>query len=316
MKHKLVVIGQAIKTPEVLESASQEFDLYYFPNFSDFLNEDISAPYSLWVHFDTVLTKQTFGGRALPLFLLTTTTGLTHLEPALRDDLGVNLLSLATEVEFLRAITSTAEHTWSLLTAILNPWILNLDSREDRSSLIRDSQISSMTLGVIGYGRLGRLVSEYALAFGMHVFVYEKDGSVEIPVKPNLVVMGDITQLLQECDIVTLHASSKFPHKEILSREILSHCRKGISIINTSRGSLVDEECISELLDAEVIQWYAADMLKEEEVGAGQSPISLKKRAKNRDGVILTPHIGGANLEAMQMCEENLLNRLVAAHQL
>jgi D-3-phosphoglycerate dehydrogenase len=315
LKHKLVVIGQAIKTPEVLESARQEFDLCYFLSFSDFLSEDISAPYSLWVHFDTVLTKQAFGGRSLPLFLLTTTTGLTHLEPALRDHLGINLLSLATEVEFLRAITSTAEHTWSLLTAILNPWILNMASRQDRSSLIRETQISSMTLGVIGYGRLGRLVSEYALAFGMHVFVYEEDESVEIPVKSNLVVVGNITQLLRECDIVTLHASSKFPHKEILSREVLSHCRKGISIVNTSRGSLVDEERISELLNAEVIRWYAADMLKEEEVGAGKSPISLKDRAENRDGVILTPHIGGANLEAMQLCEENLLKRLIVAHQ-
>ncbi len=313
MKHKLVVIGHAVKSLAVIEGVNQEFDLHYFPSFSDFLCEDISAPYSLWIHFDTTLTEQDFGGRSLPLFLLTTTTGLTHIEPALRDHLGVNLLSLATEVEFLRAITSTAEHTWSLLTAILNPWILNLGSQQDRSSLIRDAQISSMTLGVIGYGRLGRLVSEYALAFGMHVIVCEKDDSVEIPVKPKLLVAGEVKELLQRCDILTLHASSRFPHKEILSREVLKHCRKGLSIINTSRGSLVDEECIVELLDSGVIRWYVADMLKEEEVGAKKSPVGLKDRAENRDRVILTPHIGGANLEAMQMCEENLLKRLVKA---
>jgi len=258
------------------------------------------------------LKSQDFIGKALPEYVLTTTTGLTHIDSELQVVLGDRLLHLATEKVLLKSVTATAEHTWSLIMAISNPWVLKLNNGEtlNRAELIRKNQLSSRKLGVIGFGRLGSLVSRYALAFGMEVFVYEKNSKVLIPPDSGLIRVSKLEELLQVCDIITIHASTKYPHPEILSRAELKHSRKGLSIINTSRGCLVDEVFIVELLNQGIIDWYATDTLKQEEVEGLLSPLELLERGKRLDGVIVTPHIGGANIEAMHMCEENLFRRL------
>jgi D-3-phosphoglycerate dehydrogenase len=315
LKHRLIIIGQAVNNLELVDRAHNHFEVQIFANWDSSLIKNLRSPYSLWVHFDTTLRYQDFDGNDLPEYLLTTTTGLTHIESELQAVLGDRLLHLATEKDFLKSITATAEHTWSLIMAISNPWVLKLNTEGNlgRAGLIRKNQLSSRKLGVIGYGRLGSLVSRYALAFGMEVYVHEKDPEVRIPSDSRLNSVSKVEELLQVCDIVTIHASSRFPHNEILSRSVLEHSRKGLSIINTSRGCLVDEEYVVELLNKEIIDWYATDTLKQEEVGGLSSPSELIERAINCNGVILTPHIGGANIEAMHMCEENLFRRLNVA---
>ena len=169
LKNKLIIVGQAVSQSKVKQSAEEHYDVKYFSRFEDFKLTRESNPYSLWVHFDTLLDIQDFEEVSLPSFLLTTTTGITHLGSSLRQRLGERLLSLASEQELLRQVTSTAEHAWSLIMAISNPWIqkLRLDKQLERSDLLRLSQMSSRKIGLIGYGRLGRMVADYALAFGM-----------------------------------------------------------------------------------------------------------------------------------------------------
>jgi D-3-phosphoglycerate dehydrogenase len=313
LKPRLVLIGQAVNNLELVDRARKHFDVHVFATWHEFLIENLESPYSLWVHFDTTLKYQDFKGMDLPEYLLTTTTGLTHIDSELQIVLGNRLLHLATEKEFLKLVTATAEHTWSLIMAISNPWILKLNTGEalNRASLVRENQLSSRKLGVIGYGRLGNLVSRYALAFGMEVYVYEIDSEVQIPSHPGLTRVSKLEDLLPVCDILTIHASSKYPHHEILSRSELKHSRPGLSIVNTSRGCLVDEACVVELLNKGILDWYATDTLKQEEVEGLPSPSELLERGLAVDKVIVTPHIGGANIEAMQMCEENLLSRLI-----
>lgn len=314
LKNKLIIVGQAVSQSKVKQSAEEHYDVKYFSRFEDFKLTRESNPYSLWVHFDTLLDIQDFEEVSLPSFLLTTTTGITHLGSSLRQRLGERLLSLASEQELLRQVTSTAEHAWSLIMAISNPWIqkLRLDKQLERSDLLRLSQMSSRKIGLIGYGRLGRMVADYALAFGMQVYIHDIDQSIKIPSVKNLQKVESIEEILSICDIVSIHASKILDHQFILSEDKMRNCRKGISIVNTSRGSLVDEHAIVDLLNSNIIEWYATDVLSEEEIGAPMSPTELKERAKNLDGVFITPHIGGANLEAMKLCEMNLLSRLLS----
>ena len=316
LKHRLIVVGQAINQISVKQMAEFHFSVEYFSNFKDFKAIDVPDDYSLWIHFDTTLDIQDFDGIELPKFLLTTTTGLTHLGIDLRKKLGDKILSLSSEPELLKRVTSTAEHTWSLVMAISSPWLQNLRNYKQytRSELVRQNQMSSRKFGVIGYGRLGRMVAEYALAFGMEVFVYDIDESIVLPKVATMRRLSTIEELLQKCDIVSIHASAILHQQIILSYEILRSCRKGISIINTSRGSLVDEQAIVRLLDEKTLDWYATDVLNEEEIGADASPKELKERSKTLNRVIVTPHIGGANLEAMELCESNLLSRFIANH--
>jgi D-3-phosphoglycerate dehydrogenase / 2-oxoglutarate reductase len=309
------VVGQAIRQNSVKKIAENYFNVEYFSHFAGFKNTGESSAYSLWIHFDTLLDIQDFEKLRLPSFLLTTTTGVTHLGSDLRIQLGNRLLSLASEKDLLQQVTSTAEHAWSLLTAISNPWLQNLrvDKQLKRSDLLRLNQLSSRSIGIIGYGRLGRMVADYALAFGMQVYVYDIDYSIQIPNKEKINRTFSLEELLQNSNIISIHASVNADKKPILTEDTLRFCRRGTSIINTSRGCLVDEQAIVNLLNTKTIKWYATDVLNEEELGADKSPAELKERARTLNGVIITPHIGGANLEAMEFCERNLLSRLIAA---
>lgn len=317
MKSRLIIIGQAVQSFKVLEECKELFEVSVLANIEEFAELDDSnlAPYSLWIHFDSRLSQEVFHKHSDPEFILTTTTGLTHISAEILERFGGRILHLATEREFMHSITSTAEHTWSLLMAMSSPWLLNTDLGvvKGRSELIRDFQLSSRKIGIIGYGRLGKMMTNYALAFGMQVHVFDIDSSIVVPKLPGVFQDEKIEELLRSCDIISLHASAKIPTSEILSREMLNQCKFGVMIINSSRGSLVDEHHIATLIESGAIGFYATDVLREEEEGAHVTPSVLKQRAQSRDRVIITPHIGGANVEAMNLCEENLLSRLVSA---
>jgi D-3-phosphoglycerate dehydrogenase len=242
---------------------------------------------------------------------------LTHISAEILERFEGRILHLATERDFLHSITSTAEHTWSLLMAMSSPWLLNTDMSaiKGRSDFIRDFQLSSRKIGIVGYGRLGKIMTNYALAFGMQVHIFDSDSSIVVPKLQGVTQSKRFEDLLHSCDIISLHASAKIPTSEILSREMLDQCKFGVMIINSSRGSLVDEHHIATLIESGAIGFYATDVLREEEEGSHFTPAVLKQRAQSRDRVIITPHIGGANIEAMNLCEENLLTRLVSVTQ-
>jgi D-3-phosphoglycerate dehydrogenase len=319
VKPRLVIVGQAVQSSEVIEKCTQFFDVSQLANIEDFgkLDPPIVTQYSLWVHFDTRLTSDVFKNHNMPEFLLTTTTGLTHISKEILESLENRILHLASERDFLKSITATAEHAWSLLMAMTMPWLQyphqhHLARRED---LIRDFQLASRHIGIIGYGRLGRMMSNYALAFGMQVHVFDSNPSVKVPLGSGVIQEEKIENLVEVCDIISLHASAMYPCTEVLSKEILDQCKFGVLIINSARGCLVDEKYIAEQIETGAIGFYATDVLREEEVGFERTPSSLKLRAQSRDRVIITPHIGGANTEAMNLCESNLLSRLISRIQ-
>ncbi len=319
MKPKLVIVGQAVQSFQVMQECRDFFDISQFASIEEFVSLDppIFVRYSLWVHFDSRLTSDVFKKHGAPEFLLTTTTGLTHISTEVLELLGDRILHLASEQDFLRSITSTAEHAWSLLMAMTTSWLQNPHElrHAERSDLIRDFQLASRHIGIIGYGRLGKMMSNYALAFGMQVHVFENDPSVKLPLSPGMLQEEKLEDLVKVCDIISLHASAPHPCAEILSKEILNQCKFGVMIVNSARGCLVDEHHIAEQIESGAIGFYATDVLREEEVGAGVTPTSLKLRAQSRDQVIITPHIGGANIEAMDLCEANLLSRLISRIQ-
>ncbi len=319
MKPKLVIVGQAVQSFHIMQQCQELFDVSQFASIEEFesLEQPAFVRYSLWVHFDSRLNNDVFKRHDVPEFLLTTTTGLTHISIEILESLGDRILHLASERDFLTSITSTAEHAWSLLMAMTTSWLRNPYELQNtsRSNLFRDFQLASRRIGIIGYGRLGKMMSNYALAFGMQVHVFENDPSVKISLSPGIIQHEKIEDLVKVCDIISLHASVTYPSTEILSREILDMCKFGVMIVNSARGCLVDEHYIAEQIESGAIGFYATDVLREEEVGAGATPTSLKLRAQSRDRVIITPHIGGANKEAMNLCEANLLSRLISRIQ-
>ena len=159
------------------------------------------------------------------------------------------------------------------------------------------SELSGKTLGIFGYGNIGKRVASIAQAFGMKVICCTrtpKDGMPE-PVS--------FEDLLKRSDFLTLHAPLTDQTKNIINKESLSLMKKSSYLINTARGGFVVEKELADCLNAGGIAGYAADVLLQEPMAA-DNPLL---KAKN---CVITPHIAWAPLETRKrlqgIAEENL----------
>ena len=159
------------------------------------------------------------------------------------------------------------------------------------------SELSGKTLGIFGYGNIGKRVASIAQAFGMKVICCTrtpKDGMPE-PVS--------FEELLKRSDFLTLHAPLTDQTKNIINKESLSLMKKSAYLINTARGGFVVEKELADCLNEDGISGYAADVLLQEPMAA-DNPLL---KAKN---CVITPHIAWAPLETRKrlqgIAEENL----------
>lgn len=153
-------------------------------------------------------------------------------------------------------------------------------------------ELARLTLGIIGYGRIGRAVANLALAFDMKVIAYDINKSLKMtqdsPAEIRFVEMDDI---FRDSDVISLHCPLTPQTKNIINKERLEKMKKTAFLINTSRGQLVDEQALALALENEWIAGAGLDVLSEEPP-AKNNPLV---KAKN---CFITPHIAWATYAA------------------
>lgn len=160
-------------------------------------------------------------------------------------------------------------------------------------------QLSSMTLGIIGYGELGRGVAEAARAFGMSIVVAARPGTTEVPA--GRVAIDD---LLAEADVISLHCPLTEDTRNLIDQAALARMRPGAILINTARGALIDAEALVQALRSEQIAAAAIDVLHEEPPVNGNPLLDY-----TGENLLITPHIAWATDQARQ----NAIDQLAAA---
>ena len=158
--------------------------------------------------------------------------------------------------------------------------------------------IAGSTLGVIGYGALGKEIEKRALALGMKVLIND------VSPGPNIV---DVATILRESDIVTLNLPLTPQTKNMISTKELASMKKTACIINTARGGIVDEEALAVALRNGVIAGAGFDVLTAEPPKNGN--ILLDPTIPN---LIITPHVAWASKEAMQVLADQLIDNVDA----
>ncbi len=245
--------------------------------------------------------------------VVSATTGLDHIDLAAAARRGVDVLSLKGEAEFLARVTATAEHTWALLLALVRKLPAAVeDVRQGhwRRDLFRGRELSGLTLGVIGYGRLGRMVARYGVAFEMRVLVCDVKpvGSL-----PEGVRACSLDQVLAGSDVVSLHVPLDATTERMIGVRELACMKHGAILINTSRGEIVDEAALLAALDSGQIGGAALDVLASELPGPGTMMTHpVVARACGSGNLLITPHIGGGTWDSMRKTEEFMAERLRA----
>ncbi len=161
-------------------------------------------------------------------------------------------------------------------------------------------ELHGKTLGIVGYGAIGRRIAEVAAAFGMRVIVNTRTPS-RYPEK-GFVYVG-LEELFSESDIITLNCPLTRDNAEMINKDTVSLMKKSALIINTARGGLINDADLAEALNSGRIAGAALDVLSKEPADK-QNPLLYAKNA------VITPHIAWATVEArsrlMQSAAENL----------
>ena len=179
-----------------------------------------------------------------------------------------------------------AEHTF----AFIFRWFkkiedLNNDIRNNGWSDQKEAKaFSDLTIGIIGWGNIGKKVARTADVFGMKIIVkssYKKPG-----VNGNIYFTDKLEELLPESDIITVHTSAGTDKNKMFSDSEFALMKKESFFINTARGSLVDEDALCRALDKKLIAGAALDVFNTE-------PLPLNSRLRNYDNILMTPHNAG-----------------------
>lgn len=268
----------------------------------------------LWVRLRHMIDAEVMDAGPDLQVIATNTTGLNHIDLEEADRRGIQVVSLKGEVDFLDSIRATAEHTIALTLALLrripDAHQHVCDGHWDRGQF-QGGEIHEKTVGIIGYGRLGRIVAGYFEAFGAHVIVHSQD----IPAGTSIDGRQAVTleKLLQQSDIISLHASYEPANDRMIGAVQFACMKPGAVFVNTARGELVDEEDLVTVLREHRIAGAALDVIRDEQQEDGAS-MAIRDLAK-QSSVLLTPHIGGNTRESLEKTEVFLAEQLCAVAQ-
>jgi glycerate dehydrogenase len=149
-------------------------------------------------------------------------------------------------------------------------------------------ELAGLTMGIIGYGRIGRAVGELASAFGMHVLVHDIACPPQLPPGTE---WADLELLLRQSDVVSLHCPLTPETHALINREHLAWMKPTAFLLNTSRGPLVDEVALAEALNEARLAGAGLDVLALEPPGR-DNPLLQAKNCH------ITPHIAWATRAA------------------
>lgn len=238
-------------------------------------------------------------------YFVTASTGTDHIDLDFLNSLGVKLLCLRDDTTFMKQVTATAEHALCLTLAMARnlPIAFEKVKNGDWSWVgCVGSQISNKTVGVIGYGRLGKLYASFMAPMAKNVLVYDPYLNVSdfTPFKSSHLdtVLG--------CDILSLHMHSDAQNQNWLDKEKLSLTKEDALIVNTSRGGIVNEHHLAEHLKKNVSARYATDVLANELNDFRTSPLFVKDLARQ---VMVTPHIGGMTVDSRRLAYTRVVEK-------
>ena len=238
----------------------------------------------------------------------TPSTGLDHLDLDAMREHGVALLSLKDDTEFLDRITATAEMAWGLLLAVVRklPWSFAAAQRgEWARDRFRGMQLSGKTLGILGHGRLGRIVAEYGKAFRMNVLACD--------VRPVAAAPGvrlvDLDTLLREADVLSVHLHLTEANRHFLDAAAFARMKPGAILLNTSRGGVVDETALLAALGSGQLGGAGLDVI-EGEWREDLADHPLIRYANTHENLVISPHTGGVTLESQRLTAAHMIAKL------
>lgn len=278
----------------------------------DGLLAEIGTADVLWIRLRNRIDALLLEAAPLLKFIASPTTGLNHIDMEETRRRGITVISLKGEIEFLKEVRATAELTVTLLLALMRQIPAArasvLEGRWERDSF-RGHELFGMTAGIVGFGRLGRIVAKYLRAFDMTVLASDPRATEgDMPPDVRLVSME---RLLRDADVVTMHVNLSPETRGFFGQSQFAMMKKGSWFINTSRGELIDETALIHALETDHLSGAALDVVSDEH-GKNIAEHALIRCARTQPNLLITPHIGGYTRQSLEKAECFLAEKLVS----
>ena len=228
--------------------------------------------------------------------------GLDNVDTAAATDRGVMVVNAPQSTTL-----SAAEHTMALMLAqarnVPQAHAALKAGRWERSKW-NGVELSDKTLGVIGLGRIGKLVAQRALAFGMKLVAYDPFVSADAARRMSVELLS-LDELVARADFITLHLAKTPETVGLIGAELLAKAKPNLRVINVARGGIVDEQALADAIRAGVVAGAAIDVFDKEP--CTDSPLF------ELDEVVVTPHLGASTVEAQDKAGDTIADMVELA---
>ena len=240
-------------------------------------------------------------------YICSPTTGWNHIDIDEVSKRGIELISLKGEFDFLNEIRATPEHTFGLALSLLRNYkelFLKYDSSWSIRNNSKGYELYGNSAGIIGYGRVGKILANYLTSFGCSTKYYDiKD--IEEP-NSNITKEVSMEALIENSNIVFLCASYSDDNLNLLGEKNID-LLKDKFFINTSRGELIDELYLIDKIKKSWFKGVALDVISNENAPNNLDEFLSIMKTEN---LIITPHIAGATYESMEKTDLFILDKL------
>lgn len=201
--------------------------------------------------------------------------------------------------------TAAAEHTLAMMLSLSRHIPQATQSmREGRweKNKFMGTELSGMTLGIIGLGKIGSILADRALAMKMEVIGFDPHIVPEA-----IAILGveavSLEEMLSRADFISVHTPMTPDTRNILNRETIAKCKRGVRLINCARGGLIDEEALKEALESGQVAGAALDVFAKEPP-TGNPLLGMPN-------VIFTPHLGASSIQAQENVSKAIAEQIV-----
>ncbi|RLS30784.1 MAG: C-terminal binding protein [Planctomycetota bacterium] len=228
-------------------------------------------------------------------------TGLDNIDLQTARRLGVMVTNVPDY-----CTPEVAEQTFALLLGVVRKVArFHLETKQGRYDLVGSlplGRLAGRTLGIIGFGKIGRRVASIARAFDMRVVVTVRSTVKDVPDGITVLSLAD---LVATSDIVTLHLPLSPESQHMINDSLLSQFRRGSVIINTARGGLIDNDALTRALDAGILSGAGLDVQTPE-------PPPLDQRPWNDPRVVVSPHAAFLSTDSLDLMRRIVVRQTLA----
>ncbi len=300
MKPFIVVCdGMDKKVFETLQAVG-EFDVHPEPkNSQDTIKELLPKAHALVIRSATTITPETLEQAPNLKLVIRAGEGTDNIDKKACEAKGVKVANTPGANN-----NSAAEHAIALMMTVLRKTAAADATMKNGGwdkSKYTGVELSNKKVGIVGFGRIGQIVAKRLQGFEPEVLFF--DPFVEKSELPYAKKAADLKEIFSTCDVITLHTPLMEKTKGMVNSELLNSMQSHAVIVNASRGGIVDEEALLQVLKDKKVRAAGFDVFATE-------PLQENSELRKLDNLVLTPHLGASTEEAQLRVGEMAVSQL------